>query len=122
MPTAHPIEGNWLPFKAELGGQAAPAMALQSMRLTLRAGQYWVRFASDIHDRGRYEISESGALLTITLQGDQGVNRGRKIPAIFQLAGDRLRICYGLDGCVPDAFATGSDEQRYLVTYRREEG
>ncbi len=121
MPISHPIEGNWQPFKAELGGQAAPALALQSMRLTLRAGQYWVRFAGDIHDRGHYEISDSATPAGLLLQCSHGANNGRNIPAIFQLAGDRLRVCYGLDGRSPEAFATGTDPQRYLVTYRREE-
>ena len=119
MPASHPIEGHWQPFKAELGGQAAPALALESMRLTFRAGQYWVRFAGDVHDRGHYEISDDQTPASLLLHGVHGTNNGRKIPAIFQLVGDRLRICYGLDGCVPGAFVAGADAQ-YLVTYRRE--
>jgi hypothetical protein len=38
---------------------------------------------------------------------------------LYQLAGDRLRVCYGLDGVTPDAMATRARDQRYLATYAR---
>jgi len=41
------------------------------------------------------------------------------ISAIYQLMGDRLRICYALDGTAPLDFKTAPNSRRYLVTYRR---
>jgi hypothetical protein len=37
-------------------------------------------------------------------------------------AGNRLRICYGLDGTLPGGFKTTPDSQLYLATYRRKSG
>ncbi len=123
MPAAHhPIEGLWLPVRAELDGVEAPALAIERIELTLRSGKYAVRFAGEHHDRGHYELInvESGhARLTLTSQ--HGENAGRIFASIYQLLGNRMRICYGLDGITPDAFATKLDSQRYLVTYRRKE-
>ncbi|MCX6934148.1 MAG: TIGR03067 domain-containing protein, partial [Verrucomicrobia bacterium] len=56
---------------------------------------------------------------TLTLRGTEGPNAGRSIPAIYQVRGDLLRICYGLDGTAPTAFVSPPGSQLYLVTYRR---
>ena len=116
----HPIEGLWQPVRAELDGVEAPGMVVTRTELTFRSGGYLVRFAGEIHDRGRYELT---AVLSgharLTLTGTKGENAGRIVPSIYQLAGNRLRICYGLDGVTPGAFSTGIDSRRYLVTYRR---
>ena len=119
-PAPHAIEGLWLPIRAELDGVEAPAMVIERTELTLRAGKYAVHFADEHHDRGRYELItvESGHA-RLTLTGTHGENAGRTLHAIYQLAGNRLRICYGLDGVTPETFSTRLDSQRYLVTYRR---
>jgi len=118
----HALEGLWLPVRAELDGVEAPVMALERIELTLRAGAYAVHFAGEHHDRGHYELInvESGHA-RLTLTSKHGENAGRIFASIYQLAGNRLRICYGLDGITPDAFATKLDSQRYLVSYRRKE-
>ena len=56
---------------------------------------------------------------TFILLGAKGPNAGRTIPCIYQLAGNRLRVCYGLDGTTPTAFATTAGSPHYLATYRR---
>lgn len=122
MAAPHPIEGVWLPVKAELDGVAAPDMVINRTELTFRNGSYKVVFAGEIHDRGRYEfvaLAEAESTLRLTLTSTHLENKGRVLASIYQLAGNRLRICYGLDGVTPQAFATALDSQRYLVTYRR---
>ena len=109
------LHGNWRPVRAELDGQEAPAMALERMEMVFSEQRYLVRFAGEVHDHGVWSVSAT----TLILTGQHGANDGRKIPAIYQLAGDRLRVCYGLDGTVPAEFKTGVNSQRYLVTYRR---
>ncbi|MFT3780452.1 MAG: TIGR03067 domain-containing protein [Nibricoccus sp.] len=115
----HPIEGVWLPFKAELAGEAAPAMALAKMKLEIRANTYAVLFGNEVTDSGSFSLHDGDAIHTITLQGENGVNKGRTIPSIYQLVGDRLRICFGLNGVTPSAFSAAAGTKCYLVTYRR---
>jgi uncharacterized protein (TIGR03067 family) len=111
----HAIEGTWEMIRAELAGETAPDLLLLRVELELTADTYLVRFAGKTADRGRYTL-ERGML---TLTGIAGPNAGRTIPCIFQLVGDRLRICYGLDGTPPTEFTTKAGQQRYLATYRR---
>lgn len=110
------LHGTWRPVRAELDGEEAPAMAIEQMELVLDHANYAVSFAGTVHDRGSFIATETA----LTLTCGHGENDGRVIPAIYQQVGDRLRICYGLDGSRPVEFKTSSNSQRYLVTYRRQ--
>ncbi len=119
-PAPHAIEGLWLPVRAELDGVEAPVLVLERTEFTLHAGTYAVRFADEHHDRGHYElIAMDSGHARLILTGTHGVNAGRTLPAIYQLVGNRLRICYGLNGVTPGTFSTCLDSACYLVSYRR---
>ena len=117
--TTNPIEGTWPPFKAELAGEHAPDLALAKMLLVLSAGTYAVHFGGEVTDSGSYTLSIAEGFHTITLTSLCGANAGRTIPSIYQLTGDRLRICYGLDGVAPFSFSAPVGSRCYLVSYRR---
>lgn len=117
--TSHPIEGSWQPIKAELAGEIAPDMALAKLCLVLNAGTYEVYFGNEISDSGTYTLGLPAEPPTIVLHSTRGANQGRTIPSIYQLVGDRLRICYGLDGTAPVEFSAPASTPFYLVFYRR---
>jgi uncharacterized protein (TIGR03067 family) len=117
--TTDPIEGTWLPFKAELAGDHAPDIALAKMCLVINAGTYEVHFGNDVTDSGSYTLGFEAEIHTITLTGKHGANAGRTIPSIYQLVGDRLRVCFGLDGTAPMNFAAPAGTRFYLVSCRR---
>ncbi|MFA6959800.1 MAG: hypothetical protein WC205_03500 [Opitutaceae bacterium] len=110
------LHGHWCPVRAELDGEEAPVLALENMELLLHADTYTVRFAGEIHDHGVFIHT----VTTLVLTGKHGAHAGRVIPAIYQLVGNRLRICYGLNGKEPADFTTTTGSCRYLVTYRRD--
>ena len=109
------LHGTWEMIRAELGGENSPELLALGVELELTAGTYVVRFAGTIADHGTYTL----AAPALTLTGTAGPNEGRTIPCLFQLAGDRLRVCYGLDGTAPTALATAPGTPHYLATYRR---
>ena len=117
--TPDPIEGTWLPFKAELAGDTAPDMALANIHLVIRAGTYAVHFGQEISDSGRYTLGVLAEIQTMVLTSLSGTNAGRTIPSIYQLKGERLRICFGMEGTSPLAFASAAGSKCYLVSYRR---
>jgi uncharacterized protein (TIGR03067 family) len=109
------LSGRWEMIKAELAGEDAPDMLALRVELELTEVTYVVRFAGQVADRGTYTLD--GTALTLT--GTEGPNQGRTIPCLLQHKGDRLRVCYGLDGTAPAEFATKAGTQHYLATYRR---
>jgi len=111
------ILGRWQMIRAELAGEPAPELVTSRMVLELSAGHYEVVYAGEVSDAG--EWSDGPKAGTLTLLGKRGPNADRRIPCLYQLAGDRLRVCYGLDGTEPADFATAGLAQRYTATYRR---
>ena len=114
-----PLDGHWALIRAEMDGQLAPQLVVQRTRMVLSQGRYTVLFSGSPADGGRFEFNSSGTTTTLLLQGEVGHNAGRNIPCLFQQVGDRLRICYGLDGTLPSHFGAAPGEARYLATYRR---
>ncbi len=110
--------GTWEMVRAECGGEHSLELLALHVELEFADSAYTVRFGGQIADRGTIVIASSaGAAFTLT--GAEGPNLGRTIPCLYQLAGDRLRICYGMDGTAPTAFASPAGCSHYLATYRR---
>lgn len=119
LPAPSALAGSWTMIRAELEGEAAPELVTQKTVLQLDATTYAVVFDGQVTDRGTYELSGTADGRTIVLKGDSGPNAGRVIHGIYQLVGDRLRVCYGLAGTAPTAYVTTPGSRRYLATYRR---
>ena len=117
MTSPSELTGRWQMIRAELDGESAPEMVTSRMILELGDGSYAVVYAGEISDAGEWQGGTAAG--TLTLLGNRGPNSGRRIPCIYQLAGDRLRVCYGLDGAEPAGFSTAGLKQRYTATYRR---
>ena len=105
--------------RAELNGDEAPAIIAQRTVLVLSGAQYKVQFDGITSDQGTFEIEPIRRNQKLNLTGTFGPNKGKSLACIFQHVGERLRICYGLDGITPDDFKTAGCQNRYLVTYRR---
>lgn len=113
------LHGRWQMLRAELSGEAAPPPVAERTTLEFTAGRYSVRFAGEVHDCGAFFATTTPEFNTLVLHGESGPNAGRTLACIYQLVGDRLRICYGLDGVAPTSFTTSANSRRYLATYRR---
>lgn len=114
------IEGIWQVVHAEFAGEAMPDFVARKVELEFTGDRYAVRFDGAVTDRGRYALGGEDGRATLSLHGEAGTNADRTIPGIYLLRGDRLRVCYGLDGLCPTDFATTVGQQRYLATYRRQ--
>ena len=112
------LAGTWEMVRAESGGEPSPDLLALRVELHLTADTYHVHFAGELADQGTYTRAPADTHATLIFLGAKGPNAGRTIPCIYQLVGDRLRVCYGLDGTTPTAFATVGTTH-YLATYRR---
>jgi uncharacterized protein (TIGR03067 family) len=113
------VQGGWTPAKAELGGQAMTTAVLKSISLKLDNGNYEVSVGGH-PDKGTYTMDSTARPKSITITGTEGPNSGRTFPAIYELKGDTLRICYDLSGAKrPTEFKSVAGTRLYLVTYSR---
>ena len=111
--------GTWELVRAESGGEHSSDLIALRVELELTGTHYTVRFGGEIADRGSYAHDAASTPTALAIHGTDGPNAGRTIPCIYQLVGDRLRICYGMDGTAPTGFVSPPGSTHYLATYRR---
>lgn len=117
---AKAVQGNWSPASAELGGKPMPDAVLKTIRLKLANGSYEATVAGE-PDKGTYTLDATAKPKRMTIVGIEGPNKGKTFPAIYEISGDTLRICYDLSGAnFPTEFKSAADTKLFLVTYNRQ--
>lgn len=112
------FDGRWQLVRAEMEGEVAPELLTMKTELELTLGAYRVRFDGEVTDSGTFEVGNSTGSKTLIFRGAEGPNAGRMIPSLVQHVGERLRICYGLDGTLPADFKTAKGKPTYSAVYR----
>ena len=114
------IQGTWTPISAELGGQPFPERILTAMKLILTENSY-TAIISNVTDKGMLTLHASDQQNAMDILGTEGPNKGKTIPAIFELTEETLKVCYDLEGKRrPHDFHTEPHTQLFLVSYRRD--
>jgi uncharacterized protein (TIGR03067 family) len=114
------MNGTWLPVTAELGGKMFPDEVRKSIKLVIKDSKYTVTVGKGV-DQGDLKLHPEAKPKKMDITGTEGPNKGKTIPAIYELDGDTLRICYDLSGKAhPTEFKTTEASKLYLVTYKRE--
>jgi uncharacterized protein (TIGR03067 family) len=114
------LVGKWKVEKAELGGQDA-RLLLQELKFEITAGGKYVAELAGQKDEGTFTVDPSKSPKTMDITGTTGPNKGKTIPAIYQLEGDTLTIAYELDGGQrPTKFESPANSKVFLAVYKRE--
>src|SRR5262249_22970647 len=115
------IQGTWIPATAELGGKKFPDEVRKTIKLVLKDDKYTVTVGKTV-DQGTVKLDPKAKPKKMDIVTDaDGPNKGKTFPAIYELDGDTLRICYDLSGKAhPKEFKSTEGTQLYLVTYKRE--
>ena len=109
------IEGTWIPVSFEVGGQKLPDATFKDAKLVMTDGHYTYQ-----NDHGTYKLITSEKPRGIDVTGVEGPNQGKTFPAIYELRGDTLKICYDLAGKTrPTEFATQAGTRQFLASYKR---
>jgi uncharacterized protein (TIGR03067 family) len=118
---AKKIEGTWKPTSAELAGKAWPEELVKKMTLVVADGKYSVTIGEQT-DKGEVKVDPAKDPRTMDIVGGKGgPNEGKTLLAIYQLTGDKLRICYDLSGKArPKEFKTAPGTELFLVEYQRQ--
>jgi uncharacterized protein (TIGR03067 family) len=109
------IEGTWIPVTFEVGGVKLPEESFKDAKLVMTDGHYTYQ-----NDHGTYKLFTSEKPRAMDVTGIEGPNQGKTFPAIYELTGDTLRICYDLAGKTrPTEFATRAGTRQFLASYKR---
>jgi len=114
------LQGSWVPAKAELGGNPMPEAVVKKIVLKIHNNDYEVSIEGEGKDSGTVSLDVDSSPKGMKIMGVKGPNARKTYPAIYELHGDTLRICYDLSGAQrPKEFKSAKGTQLYLVTYSR---
>jgi uncharacterized protein (TIGR03067 family) len=115
------INGVWSPVSAVMDGKSMTTEECKSIHAVFHNGKYSVK-VGDQTDKGTYTVDESKDPKQLTIVGTEGPNKGKTIPAIFELDNKTLKVCYDLSGkAAPAKFESKTDSKTFLVTYAKME-
>jgi uncharacterized protein (TIGR03067 family) len=115
------LHGNWAMVNGEIGGQPMAEATAKTITMKLADGKYDVSVGG-APDKGTYEVDSSSKPKGMIIKGTEGPNKGRTIPAIYEVKEKILRICYDLSGArKPAEFKSLPGTRLYLATYQRKE-
>lgn len=113
------LNGAWVPVSAIKDGKSMTSEECKSIRAVFHNGKYSVT-VGDKHDTGTYTVDESKDPKQLTIVGTEGPNKGKTIPAIYELNKNTLKVCYDLSGkAPPEKFESKADSKMFLVTYEK---
>ena len=113
------LKGTWTVEKAVLRGEDATDQ-FQSAVLTMEEGKYVVDFGGQ-QDKGTVTLDLTKKPRRMTVVSKEGTNQGKTFPAVYELAGDTLKVCYELEGNEPPAgLESKSGSTTLFVTYKRD--
>ncbi|HEY3786564.1 MAG TPA: TIGR03067 domain-containing protein [Steroidobacteraceae bacterium] len=121
---ARGLEGAWVPVAANVSGQDLLVRELRVKYLVLDGRDYSiVDQTNQIVDRGEYLVDATRSPRAIDIVGRDGPNAGRSMLAIYELSGNRLTVCYDLDGTARPINMQAQEDQLLLsITYERAAG
>lgn len=116
---AKALDGTWIPQSGEFGGNKFPDEILKSIKLVIKDSKYSVTVGKEV-DKGTAKVDGSKKPKEMDIVGTDGPNKGKTFPAIYELDGDTLKICYDLSGKErPKTFKSESGTMSFLVVYKR---
>lgn len=114
------LQGTWLPVSAEMGGQKLTEEFLRKTSLSLRQEKYTVR-VGDTNDHGVIKLVADTLPKAMDITSSDPAQEGKSFPAIFEVEGNSLLVCYDLEGKKrPNAFKSPMGTQWLLIQYKKE--
>ena len=113
------LAGTWKVEKATFNGDDSTAL-FNGTVLTLEDGKFKVAFAG-MNDVGTLTLDPDKKPKQMTIVGTDGPSKGKTMPAIYEIDGDMLKVCYALDGKeAPKEFKSTAETKTLLVAYKRD--
>jgi uncharacterized protein (TIGR03067 family) len=112
------LQGTWKPKEAVLGDNKIDPLLLEKASLVIEGDKYTVSVA-DKEEKGSLTIDAKKTPKTMDIFPTSGDNNGKTLLAIYELAGDKLTVCYSLsEGVRPEDFEADSNTL-LVVKYER---
>jgi uncharacterized protein (TIGR03067 family) len=109
------MQGDWRVVEFVMNGQKATPDMMAGAKLKIKANEYF--FDSDSgSSHGTLKLGGGGSPKSMDVITDDG----SELPAIYDISGDTLKVCYATDGASrPKEFKSSVDSDTVFATYKR---
>jgi uncharacterized protein (TIGR03067 family) len=112
------LAGTWKPVAADLGGNKIDMMVLEKATIVYEGDKYAITIG-DKGEKGSLTLDAKKSPKQMDIFPTEGDNNGKTLLAVYELAGDKLTICYSLTpGVRPENFEPASNTL-LLVKFER---
>ncbi len=112
------LAGTWKPVAADLGGNKIDMMVLEKATIEYEGDKYKVTIGEK-GEKGSLTLDAKKSPKQMDIFPTEGDNNGKTLLAVYELAGDKLTICYSLTpGVRPENFEPASNTL-LLVKFER---
>jgi len=113
------IVGTWQLTKGVIAGNPMPEEAVKKLKLELTNGKYKLEGAES-PDEGTWKLYLDKKPYGMDIKGTDGPNKGKTFLCIFELDGDKLKVCYDLAGKKrPEKFESKPKTPLFLAEYKK---
>jgi uncharacterized protein (TIGR03067 family) len=115
------FQGNWAVESMTTDGEDVPADVVKAFKMTFKGDNYRVVIGAEMKTDGTIILDTSKKPKVIDIVPDNGPDRGKKQPGIYEIDGDKLKICAAQPGKErPATFETKGKVGYTLMILRRE--
>ena len=114
------FQGTWTFESVETGGKEIPIANFKGMTVTFEGAKYTVKIGDKVIQTATQKLDPSRSPKTLDGTVAEGPNKGTVILGIYEISGDRLKVCFDPEGKKrPTQFKTAADSQTTLAVYKR---
>ncbi len=113
------LAGTWQGVAAEEGGEAAVADTAKQLRLEFDGEKFKAYFGDMVLMAGTLKLDPSAKPKAIDLKSSEGRLAGKTGEGIYELDGDKLKLCLVEPGEKRPAELKTAKQGQHLITYER---
>jgi len=114
------LQGRWVVVALTESGKEAPKDSVKGDEFVVKGSQYTMKTGKDTYRGGlKLDAGKTPKQIDATFIDDQGKEQGKAL-GIYELSGDRLKICWKHKGERPTTFASPPDSGVRLMELKRD--
>ena len=112
------LQGQWQITAMERDGNEVPSDSLKDVVVDIQGTGYKLMNVDNEHG-GTFSVDGSKEPKQMDIKQETGPGGARVLKGIYELNGDRFRVCYAQEGEERPTAFSGADSKQVMITYQR---
>lgn len=113
------LKGAWKLIKLEAAGVASNPKFMEKLTFTIGDDTFTLS-DGELNSTTKFTLNVTAAPKHVDITPQEGPQKDKPVPGIYELNGDVLKICFARDGQRPAAFATKAGDASVLMEMKKQ--